>query len=70
MGKRDHGTQSGFNAVLCGLFTLQVIDSDTVSDSDGVPVFGSQDWTMNLTQCSLKTSAQCSQCNVAIGFAV
>ena len=39
-----------------GSFTLQEMDSGMDSDSNPIPVFGSKDWNLNLTPCSVKTS--------------
>ena len=39
-----------------GLFTLTDPDSDSNTDSNPIPVVGSEDWNLNLTSCSVKSS--------------
>ena len=53
--------------VFNGLFTLTVPDSNSGPDSHPIPVVGSQDWNMNPTPCSVKSSIEY---NVAIWFVV
>ena len=40
-----------------GSFTLPKTDSGMDSGTNPIPVFGSWDWNLNLTLCSVKTSA-------------
>ena len=48
-----------------GLFTSTDPDSDSDPDSNPIHILGIWDENLNLTPCSVKSSAYC---NVAIGF--